>query len=173
MTESAERRMHDMETLLRFMVKTVADESVNTTRFAVRDPEFAGLLPTTWTELEAASLIAPMHSFGNPAYRLTPYGWLEALRLTGELQENSATWVRAQQLVRSFKDLVKGRSHYHDALADPREFGPALPTGWVWNAVESGLLQELFGAGMNAHPDPRSRFTIRIPPTFGMRPLDE
>jgi hypothetical protein len=26
---------------------------------------------------------------------------------------------------------------------------------------------------MNAHPDPRSRFVIRVPPTFGMKPLDE
>lgn len=172
-TESGERRRQDMERLLRLMVDAVGDDSVNTTRFPVRKPEFAGLLPTTWPELEAAGLIRPDHAHGNPTYLLTPRGWLEALRLTGELQENTATWSRAQKLVRELKDLVRGRDQYHDALEDPRHFGPDLPPGWVWNAVTSGLLRELFGPGMNAYPDPRSRFTIRVPPTFGMEPLDD
>jgi hypothetical protein len=96
MTESAQRRQRDQHRLLRLMVESIGDGLVGKVRFQGQDSQFADILPTTWAELEADGFVGGMHSFGAPAYRLTESGWLEGLRVAGELNEDTQTWRRAQ-----------------------------------------------------------------------------
>ncbi len=158
-----------MAAVLRIMVTAVGDEPIIPCHFHPSDPRFSDLLQTTFHELVRQSYIETTGE-RPPVYRLTPEGWLEGLRQLGEL-EGQRIHERATAIVNALKARIKGRhSEEHlDVEALANEIG--IPVGWVWNALESNLLERLFPErGFDGVLDGR---LIRIPRTFGMPPLDE
>ena len=135
--------------------------------YETKDPRFAGILPTSWVHLERSGYLKAQHSFGNPSYELTPDGWLVAMALTHALTTR-ATVERSQKLLRAIKARVDRDAHLA-ALIDEREVAAEtdLPAGWVYNALASNLLDELYeGRGYRIEYDYRSR-CFRAPVTFG------
>jgi hypothetical protein len=105
---------------------------------------------------------------------LTGFGWITGLRLSGRLQ-SAEVRLRAQTVARALKARVKGRHGLHDELVDVRELAQELPlpVGWLWNAMDTDLLQKVFPKDrMNARLDQQHKTLIRIPPTFGSDPID-
>jgi hypothetical protein len=131
---------------------------------------FAEFDHTTWTELAGQAALEPRHVGGRPQYALTPGGWLRALRESGRLQD-PALRARAVTLVQALKAVVKGRTSHLGLLVDERalETTTGLPSGWIYNALSSGLLNEVFpdkDMTVDAAPSHRG---FRVPNTFGDR----
>lgn len=168
MTEPLTRRKDHVREALRLMVRDVGDSWTRECYFRPTDPQFAGLIQTTWREMLDADLVesAGVHLL----FRLTPFGWYTGLRLAGRLDSEELR-ERASKLAAALKGHVKGRHDLHDSLVDVRQLAKetALPVGWLCNVFDADLLQKLFPKGrMNARME---KLLVRVPPTFGMDPL--
>lgn len=167
MTLSPARRESDQDRALAHMVHVIADGHL-THRFLPTDPGFAGVAPSTFPELMSQGFLRYAGNFGQPAYFVTPLGWLAGLRAAGCL-ESVELRDRCQRVVRALKARVKedNRSSplpigvFPDVIASIAE----VQAMWLLNALESGLLQQIFpNQQMNAFYE---RKLVKIPPTFG------
>jgi len=134
--------------------------------FPVKD--HSDVLPTTWRELEDEGFVRHQHTFGNPQFQLTEYGWQEALSLSDRIADPDVI-ARAVRLVQALKGLVDGRNQIYDAHADEWDISAqtGLPAGWVHNAIKSGLLQRMFPKDMmNASSRRRSPFSMEATMPF-------
>lgn len=170
MTISRERRYRDQASAIRTIAADVGDAALFEKHWAVADPRFAELVPTTWVELEEKSLIRRRRIMSvGPQYHLTEDGWLEGLRLIGALQDPSFR-ERVVNLIQFFKGTIAGRRETADAIIHYSRLPQGMPFGFVLNALKSGLLQHMFpDKRMNAYWDATKN--IRVPVTFGM-PVD-
>ena len=82
MTLSVDRRIRDQETALRIMTPEVGDAALFEKFWAVSDPRFGALAPTTWAELAERGLVVQRKIFGaGPQYHLTEADWLVGFSL--------------------------------------------------------------------------------------------
>lgn len=128
---------------------------------------FKSFVPTTWRELEDQGLIEDRGERPGPSFRLTAHGWLTGLEWSGALKEDGIR-DRAIAIRQALKAQVKGREQHYGSGIDVRALAEEVnvPVGWMWNAMQSNLLQKLFPNDlMNATMD---RLMIRIPSTFDM-----
>jgi hypothetical protein len=166
-------RRQDRERTLRGMLDLLGDRYL--VEFAVEpsDIGFEDVLTTTWRELLDDGLIDDEFStFGSPAFRLTPAGWLRATLINGTADTPECR-ERCARLARALKSVIKGRGSHHDELTSEEEVAAAanLPVGWVFNAIKSRLLGVVFPKDRwDATIDKR---TIRVSPTFGLNHLFE
>jgi hypothetical protein len=164
------RRASDLTKALTLMIERQGDEPLNGITFSPGQSGFELLIPTTWRELLDAGLIEDRGEKPGPTFRLTPYGWLTGMQVSGAIQQQVVR-DRAITIRRALKARVKGRHAHHDEYVDVQEFADelGLPRGWVWNAMRANLLQSLFPDDlMNATLDARDNLLIQIPPTFDM-----
>ena len=130
------------------------------------DPRLAGIDMVTWKLLESEAFVSSEGSMiGAPVVQLTRWGWLEALRITGEL-ESPVFQERCSTLVAFLKSLVKGRDD--EAFLEWTEIaaGAGLPQDWVWSAVHADLLDTIWpGRGYGVRVSGRY---VRVPLTFGL-----
>jgi hypothetical protein len=138
------------------------------------DAGFDNVFQTTWRELLDDGLIDDkMSSFGHPAFRLTPAGWLRAMTVSGAVDSGDVR-ARCTRLARTLKSVVKGRqSHYDEFVSvDSIAADAQIPEGWVFNAIKSRLLGVVFPDDRwDAEIDPKSSRHIRVSPTFGLNHL--
>jgi len=152
------------------MVTAIGDSDMQAHVFVANSPDFADLLPTTWSELSDQGLVVPRHVIGQAQWQLTPTGWLEGIRLSGTLESDECR-ERCIILIKALKAVIDGqrdvpldRSVDHWSLAA----ATSLPMGWIFNAIRSELLSVVFpGRRLNAYWDSGGR-SFRVPPTFGM-----
>ena len=175
MSISKDARVKDMADLLTAYVALIGDRDRIEIMVGPHDDGFTGFLRTTWVELEQRGFLAPHHAFGTNGqhWELTEGGWLMGLRVSGQLESTNLR-ARAVTLAQGLKALVKGRSSPFAEIADERDLAPrlGLPVGWVRNALESNLLNELFpDKNMTVERDYRSG-CFRVPPLFGLEWLD-
>jgi hypothetical protein len=127
------------------------------------------ILPTTWTELKRCGLVRQCDT--GSYFTLSGRGWLTALRLRGLLEtpEMKAT---AGKLSAALKDRVKGRQCPDLVHVAEVANNAELSEAFVRNAIESRLIEELFGTiGADwAGFEDRGKF-IEIPNDFGLSPL--
>lgn len=169
MTVAAARRKDDVRSAIVRLTEIVGDDHRIEHHFDPSDSRFTDLLETTWRELLDADLLEDRGRL----LVMSSAGWLTGLRLSGQLQSDKVR-SRATLMVRALKARVKGRRGIHDELLDVRELAEeiALPVGWLFNAIESHLLQRVFPKDrMNATLDSRHKLLIKIPPTFGSDPI--
>lgn len=168
MTVSTAHRKDLVRTMLIQMVDAVGDDERVGHVFRPDDPRFASILGATWRDMVDAGLIK---DFARSDFLLTPSGWITGLRLSGRLESNDVR-ERAVKIVRALKARVKGRHGIDDEYVDVRELAKELklPIGWLENAMEAKLLQQVFA---------KDRMTlaydgvlIGIPPTFGSDPIE-
>jgi hypothetical protein len=173
MSVSDADRRQDKQRTLCSLLALVGDRHIFEVAAEPSDETFKRTLPTTWRELLDDGLIDDkLSTFGGPAFRLTPAGWLRAMLVSGTV--DTADCVdRCTRLAGALKSIIKGRNTHHDGLTSDHEIAAAaqLPVGWVFNAIKSRLLGVVF---------PKDRWdatiekrTIRVSPTFGLNHLFE
>lgn len=163
----ASRTAEERELLIAF-AREIADGYCLGHFHGPREEAYAKYGTTTWVALAQTFALEPKHSSGGPQYALTPRGWLMAQRFSGQL-ESAETRARAVTLARAIKALIKGRDSHIGALLDERTLSgnTGLPVGWIYNALSSQLLNDVFPhQDMTVTYEPRHR-AFRAPPTFG------
>lgn len=140
------------------------------------DPGFTDVLQTTWRELLDDGLVDDkLCSMSRSVFRLTSYGWLRAVMLSGEI-DSIETRERSANLARALKAIVKGRPSHYDGFVSVERLATnaELPAGWVFNAIKSGLLSVVFpNDRWDVHIDPKGRNTVRVSPTLGLNHLGD
>jgi hypothetical protein len=127
------------------------------------------ILPTTWKELKDQGFVRQTNS--RWSYTLSGRGWITGLKLLSQLDTDEMK-AKVGTLCAVLKAKVKGRADDNYATVDEIASESGLPDDFVRDAIESDLIQELFGtkgAEWGGHED-RGRF-IRIPNDFGLQPL--
>lgn len=172
MTISVQQRQENLDLALRKMMESVGEKWFGGVLFDVLDPEFKDIMPTTWASLERQWWVNETCSTmgGHIRYRLTGTGWIEGLRLTGALHSVDLR-DRIIHLRARLKDQVKGRSGDADVFLPEFCTANGIPKEWLWNVVESKLLEHFFAndivdIGWWSH---NTRLQIlRVPVDFGM-----
>jgi hypothetical protein len=156
------------------MLERLGDHPVWAHEAEPSEEGFTETLQTTWRELLDDGLIDDEASvLRHPRFRLTTYGWIRALTLSGaidlpEMRE------RCTRLARSLKAIVKGRESHYDEFVSIDEIASdsGLPAGWVFNAIKGRLLGVVFPDDRwDAQIDPKSSRYVRVSPTFGLNHL--
>jgi|ERR1019366_3134095 hypothetical protein len=166
MSHSPDKRKENKESALSLMATKTEDRMILTTHFWPTDEDFKSTFETSWAELQAASLIEEAYKKEPIAYRLTGTGWIAGLRLT-PLWESAEFRKKAGQLSQTLKASVKGRKEDELALLSEITKQSGLREGFVFNAIDSHLLRELFDIS-DAEWDPASKSHVIIPKTFGL-----
>jgi hypothetical protein len=174
MSISEAERREDKRRTLGLMLGQLGDLAVYQLGVEPTDPGFTDVLPTTWRELLDDVLIDDDRTtFNRPVYRLTRHGWLEALSLSGKLKSD-ATRERCTRLVQALKDIVKGRNSAFDEYVaiEAVASNTGLPWGWIFNAINSRLLNAVFpNRQWDAEIDSQFQTHIVVSPTFGLTRL--
>jgi hypothetical protein len=166
MTESAEDRRENYYLALRLMLERVPSDR----RYYEADIDadmqpFSAILPTTWRELERRGCVT---GWGFNRYDLTAEGWLEGLRATGQLGGQDIKQ-KAGKLAAALKSRVEGRKQDEWVRLQELASETGLPEGWIFNAIDSRLLMELFGIhDASWDPNDRMKNSILVPLDFGL-----
>lgn len=170
MTLSKETRRQHLDHAMRRISEMVGDGFFEDYTFESTTPGLEDLPNTTWSELEDTSILERSPEIMVRKYRVTPNGWVEILRKTGQFQDPE-TSRRAGKLVAVLKDFVGGRENTEIATDDLilKVEARGLPRGWVLSALKSDLLVALWPTR-----NYEVRFTtsnmsfMKIPSRFGM-----
>jgi hypothetical protein len=145
MTLSNEERARQKRDLLLLFAQQVGDGYCIGQLRGPKTEDFAAFDTTTWAALTQQGALAAKHAIGRAQYTLTPFGWRIALQLAGQL-ELPEVRARAAALVQALKAAGKGRASHIGTLVDERTLSATtdLPAGWIYNALSSDLLNEIF-----------------------------
>jgi hypothetical protein len=169
MSKSAKDYRDNRDVALRRMAEATEDRIILQVLFRPNDEDFADILDTTWSQLEADSHIRPANRKGPIEYRLTGRGWIDGLRLSDRWEAKDFR-TKAGQLSAALKRHVKKTNRKDEfAFTDLETLcqDSKLHEGFVYNAIEGHLLQELYGVH-DAEWDPDGKPHIIIPNTFGV-----
>ncbi len=136
MSESQETRRSDALRLLEQIFLLVDDLPIDTTILYPAAPTFANVKPTSWDELFAEGLLQKLNDSN---YVLTPAGWAEAVARAGVAMDAKFT-KRIGLLSQALKRPVKGRETSILVPLDEIVASSALPSGWVFNVIDSHLI---------------------------------
>ena len=172
MTLSENTRRVSMDVALQRMLEDLAERMFDEPRYEVDSDRYRDIPHTTWLELQGRHYVQAAHVGGSAGYRLTPTGWVAALKASAAFdtpaQRESAICLRA-----ALKDVVKGRP-LTGAITDYRSLAArsGLPFNWIVNALRSRLLQLLWREDHLDVAFEHGDRTIRVPARFGSRRLD-
>lgn len=167
MSLSSQERSEECKAVLTAMLGILGGSAIDETLFDPQSKEFETVHPTTWDELFKNGWIEQLESVGR--YRLTGTGWLGALRLTAQLGERQFA-VNIGRTLAAMKAHVRGR--VKSALVPLKQVAQeaCLPEGFVYNVVESRLLEEHHGR-TGAKWQDKGRLVL-IPRDFNIEPTD-
>lgn len=169
MSFSKKDREENKNAALRKMLAAVGDQRYFQVRLDPQNPEFSDVYQTTWADLKDQGLIERYSANRGMGYSLSGAGWIEALSTAGEF-DKKAFQERVGKLAATLKGYVKGREKDEDKQFSEVVGDSGLPPGWVFNAIDSNLLELRHGRkGVRwlTGPGGRGRF-IRIPLNFGL-----
>jgi hypothetical protein len=172
MTLSDDTRRDAMDVALQRMLDDLGERMFDERRYEVDSDRYRDIPHTTWLELQGHHYVEAAHAIGSAGFRLTPAGWIAALRAAAAFdtpeQRQSAVRLRA-----ALKDVVKGRP-LTGAITDYRDIAArsGLPFNWIVNALQSRLLQHLWTWDHLDVAFEHGGRTIRVPARFGSKRLD-
>lgn len=170
MSLSKEARLKNLEDAVLLLMDNI-HESQSIMEVFIDDRSLdARILPTTWNELRRYGFVRECNN-SSFYYTLSGRGWLTALGIRGQLDTPDMK-AKTGRLCAALKDRVKGRDHGVVVHVSEVAAGASLTEAFVRNAIESRLIQEIFGiTGADwAGYDDRGKF-ILIPNDFGLEPL--
>ena len=131
------------------------------------DGELASVPSAVWKQLEQSGFLRCGRWREKIKYRLTLSGWVAGLDAAGRLR-TAAFRTSCSRLVNYLASQVALQGSPRGAVVSPERLeAEELASGWVLNAVRSGLLEHMFpDRCMNARWDPALQ-NVRVPPTFG------
>lgn len=165
MTISRIERTEDEKLALSLMLDNLpADRPFEWEMFDADLEPFKAILPTTWRALSRRGLVFG-RSFNR--YELSAAGWIAALKVTGRFGTLEMT-EQAGRLSAALKAHVKGRHANGCTTLQEVAAESGLDEAFVRNAINSHLIQELFGT-IDAYwaPDDQMKNYIEIPLDFG------
>src|SRR5690242_1995521 len=101
MSLSRAQRLANLEYALKLFVRDVGDQYYRNVWFTPEGDEYDQIFPTTWNELEEQGYAKHVV---HDRYKLTGYGWLAGLELSG-LLESLEFKARLGTIAKAFKDL--------------------------------------------------------------------
>jgi hypothetical protein len=136
-TFSDARRTDNVNHALGILMSALGNRALSDYAFMQTSSIFAGILPTTWDELQQQSWIRTTDSL---FFFLTGSGWKAGLKLTGQLDDDFRNM--AFKLVGALKEKVAER--LEDACVCVHDFETdGITAGWVFNVVESRVLEDI------------------------------
>lgn len=169
MTISKDCRTQNIDYALTLFVNQVNDNAIDNVTIRQSASEFADVLPTTWQELRDRYWLHQIKS--TDIHWMTGAGWYAGVKAAGKCDEPLFR-EQMSRLAATLKRLVKDREQETVAVIDAVAIAASVPIGFVYNAIESRLLDREFkmvGASWSGHSNPR--VIIRIPINFGHSPL--
>ena len=170
MTISKQKREENMKEALRLLLERLGDRAIYKGEVLDDDPAFTGVYLTTWIDLADGNLVSARPGFGWCRYQLTGDGWLEALKITGQLDtpEFQERFGRLNATLKSFIDRKHGEEgfeqvHVVAAKADISE-------DWLYNILESRIWEKEQNKTGAQFDD--SKTMVIIPIRFNMRLLE-
>jgi hypothetical protein len=153
----------------RLMLEELGDRSIAIVFFRTDREPFTDIYRTTWKELEIQHWVESLEVDGLSCYRLTGFGWLEGLYQVGQFKQDAIKKMMGGYAA-TLKHYVKGRQQDRIILFNTLVKEAGLPEGFVFNAIESGLLQKSSGIYDATWVD--RGLLVRIPLNFGVKTVD-
>lgn len=165
MSYSTETRLKSQSDALLQLLQMLGENPVYMFEFCFRDPPLSDTPKTTIRDLEEFGYITEGDMFTR-CY-LAGGEWLKALELSSAIGSPELN-EKAGKLSAHLKGLVKGRREdaYEDYRTVAAETG--LSEGFVWNAIESRLLETLFKQKGAWWERSDWKTEIQIPLNFGL-----
>jgi hypothetical protein len=167
MSLSKEARAAECGTVLESMLAALGASAIDESLFDPEHPPFRDSHSTTWDELAGQGWIEELEG----TYRLTGTGWLGALRLTKQLGDQRFLDSVGRALG-AMKAHIKASGRKNAALVPLKQIAgeAGLPEGFVYNLIESRLVEEHHGRTGAKWRD-KGRM-ILIPRDFNIEPAD-
>jgi hypothetical protein len=166
MSLSEKERVENLEYALRLIVRDIGDNSILTSFIPHDGSEYANILNTTWKELKSRTIIRSLN-IRPPRYVMTGYGWIVALKASGEF-DSEGFKEKVGKLSAALKRQVKGR---HDkAFPTIHHIAQAseLPVGFIISAIESNLTGKLFNEVGAKWLNNSAGLIVEVPLNFGL-----
>ena len=167
MSISGEARRSDALALLGLLLANLGDAAIDCTFFDRRDI-LANVQETSWEELCSEGLLVKKT---DSLYLLTANGWSDALIRAGVTSTNDFEQ-RVGSLARLLKDRVKGRHEPAVVPFDDIVQSSSLPSGWVFNVIDSHLIGLLHGRRDASWFEGARGRVVEIPRDFGLVKVD-
>jgi hypothetical protein len=168
MTISAEVRLQNALALLALLYQTMEDAPIDLTTFDSRDGCFTSIQETSWDELVSEGLLSKRR---DSLYFFTAKGWSEAVIRAGDVDSPDFQH-RLGQLSKALKDKIKGRQDTAFISLDEVANDSGLPSGWVFNAIDSHLLCRIYGKKDAIWFEGTRGRVIEVPRDFGLVEID-
>jgi hypothetical protein len=167
MSLSKEARAAECGIVLESMLAALGASAIDETLFDPQHPPFQDSHATTWDELAGQGWIEELEG----QYRLTGTGWLGALRLTKQLGDQRFLNDVGRALA-AMKAHIKASGRKNATLVPLKQIAQeaGLPEGFVYNLIESRLVEEHHGR-TGARWRDKGRM-ILIPRDFNIEPAD-
>ena|SRR5438105_5427830 len=169
MTLSDSERRQNVAPALKVMAEALGDEGISWVYFGDGRPNSVSIPTAAWIDLVRGALVTAIDS-RESLYQLTGYGWIRGLEAAGR---TDSARKRLGAFLGHLKSRVKGR--VQDGIVDLHKAATELgiPFGWLSNAVEARLVEELCHGrqGPKWYSKPFSGIVI-VPRDLGIRPLD-
>jgi hypothetical protein len=168
MTLARDERVRNCQEGLVLMLNKLGERAIYMEEFEDDDPALADIYPTTWKELTDHGLVKARPGIRWCRYELTGYGWLMALKATGQTEAPEFR-ERLGRLNAVLKSFVKGRREEGFEQVHVVAAKATVSEEWLYNILESRIWQEELnrkGAGFDD-----SKTMVIIPIDFGMEPL--
>ena len=170
MTHSEVGQKENINVAFRAIMAELADNSIALTFFDPNGEDFGAIYQTTWKELLDQKWAEEHELEGETVYRLTGRGWVEGLWRI-DAHKDGLLYARMGQLAASLKSRVKDRQADVVVLFHKLAEGAGLPPGWIFNAIESGLLRTVWNM-RDASWEDRPGVLVKIPLNFGIKLID-
>lgn len=165
MTLSKNDRTGNAELALKLMMGELGEDALDH-EFDITVPPYSDrIYPTSWKALEDSALISVLDVINRPFRELTGRGWLQALRVTGQI-DNSELKARAGRVMKALKDSLASRNENAYVSVASIAFESKASEGFVFNFVESQFIENIFHRKGAEWQDSR-KTTILVPIDFG------
>jgi hypothetical protein len=149
------------------MMQELGERAIDVVDFDItRHPFFEQIHSTTWNALEEKGVVKVLDTIGHTHRYLTGFGWLKGLEATGQI-ETPELKEKVGRLMRALKRVVKGRQGLGHAYPDAISKEAQVSEDFVYNVIESGLIERLFRRTGATWESKYKGKLIRIPETFG------
>jgi len=165
---SQQARHDDIRRVLELMLAQIGGQAIDRVLFNRDEPPFDEIYPTTWKELAEEYLIKSLDGVGLQLFRLTGHGWYTALEQSNCLSDPTLI-EKMSTLSAALKDSVKGRDTEALLYVGTLASQCGLSEDWIFNAIESDLLERHFGRRGAKWADIKNM--IVVPIDFGLEPL--
>lgn len=144
MTLSTTLRNGNKALALKLMIEELGEDPLYH-EFDITVPPYSDqIYPTTWKSLKDSYLVSTAELINSPFRSLTGAGWLEGLRMTGQV--NKELQAKAGRVMRALKDCLQGRKESAYAPVSSIAIAADVSEGFVFNLIESRFIENILTA---------------------------